>query len=247
EGIVSCKPAVVGRYVTVVIPGENKILTLCEVEVYGAGVLGNQSLTELHLIGSNLPYQGHLFHDGATFCDPMWSSKDATVSCIQLGYPGVNVEQWNSSYFGNIGSSSGGRTVERRYKCAGTEGSLQLCPQAIGSDTTCEKQNAIGVTCQPYIRLRGLSIPLEGRIEVYHRGSWGTVCRNNEESFETSARVACWELGFHDVLHQSRWKTPRAVGKISLKNVKCRGDEKSLVFCNRENTGCSHYWDRYVK
>ena len=30
----------VGRYVTVVIPGESKILTLSEVEVYGASVLG---------------------------------------------------------------------------------------------------------------------------------------------------------------------------------------------------------------
>ncbi len=30
----------VGRYVTVVIPGEKKTLTLCEVEVYGASVLG---------------------------------------------------------------------------------------------------------------------------------------------------------------------------------------------------------------
>ncbi|CAB4032024.1 Hypothetical predicted protein, partial [Paramuricea clavata] len=35
EGIVSCVPTVVGRYVTIVIPGEKKTLTLCEVEVYG--------------------------------------------------------------------------------------------------------------------------------------------------------------------------------------------------------------------
>ena len=100
---------------------------------------------------------------------------------------------------------------------------------------------------QPYIRLRGLSTPLEGRIEVLHRGSWGTVCHNNGESFKTSAQVACRELGFHDVLYQSRWESPLADGKISLRNVKCRGDEKSLVFCNWKNTGCDHYWDRYIK
>ncbi|CAB4045046.1 Hypothetical predicted protein, partial [Paramuricea clavata] len=39
EGIVSCNPTVVGRYVTVVIPGEKKTLTLCEIEVYGTSVL----------------------------------------------------------------------------------------------------------------------------------------------------------------------------------------------------------------
>ena len=33
-------PEVIGRYVTVFIPGKNKILTLCEVEVYGTSVLG---------------------------------------------------------------------------------------------------------------------------------------------------------------------------------------------------------------
>ena len=33
-------PKVIGRYVTVFIPGKNKILTLCEVEVYGTSVLG---------------------------------------------------------------------------------------------------------------------------------------------------------------------------------------------------------------
>ena len=29
-----------GRYVTIVIPGSNKYLTLCEVQVYGTSVLG---------------------------------------------------------------------------------------------------------------------------------------------------------------------------------------------------------------
>ena len=105
---------------------------------------------------------------------------------------------------------------------------------------------------QPYIRLRGSDIPLKGRVEVFHRGIWGTVCTYNSEfeSFTASARVACWELGFHDAVQHGRWDKPRASGKIWLKDVKCRGDEKSLVFCphnNWENTGCGHYWDRYVQ
>ena len=33
-------PEIIGRYVTVFIPGEDKILALCEVEVYGTSVLG---------------------------------------------------------------------------------------------------------------------------------------------------------------------------------------------------------------
>ena len=33
-------PEVIGRYVTIFIPGEKETLTLCEVEVYGTSVLG---------------------------------------------------------------------------------------------------------------------------------------------------------------------------------------------------------------
>ena len=102
---------------------------------------------------------------------------------------------------------------------------------------------------QPYIRLRGSNIPLEGLVEVFHLGIWGTVCDYNNDIFATSARVVCRELGFYDAVKQ-RWRRQIASGKIWLEAVKCRGDEKSLVFCshnNWKNAGCSHYWDRYVK
>ena len=102
---------------------------------------------------------------------------------------------------------------------------------------------------QPYIRLRGSNIPLEGLVEVFHLGTWGTVCDYNNDIFATSARVVCRELGFYDAVKQ-RWRRQIASGKIWLEAVKCRGDEKSLVFCshnNWKNAGCSHYWDRYVK
>ena len=103
---------------------------------------------------------------------------------------------------------------------------------------------------QPYIRLRGSNIPFKGRVEVFHLGTWGTVCEYNGKFSTTSARVACRELGFYDAVELDRWTGERASGKVWLKDVKCRGDEKSLVFCphnNWKNTNCDHYWDRYVK
>ena len=99
---------------------------------------------------------------------------------------------------------------------------------------------------QPYIRLRGSNIPLKGRVEVFHLGIWGTVCKYTA----TSARVACRELGFYDAVEQGRWTGEQASGKVWLRDVKCQGDEKSLVFCphnNWKNTGCDHYYDSYVK
>ena len=40
SNVVICRPPVTGRYVTIVIPGSKKVLTLCEVQVYGRSVLG---------------------------------------------------------------------------------------------------------------------------------------------------------------------------------------------------------------
>ena len=40
--VIACDPPLIGRYVTIVIPGAENILSLCEVEVYGTGVLGKK-------------------------------------------------------------------------------------------------------------------------------------------------------------------------------------------------------------
>ena len=89
-------------------------------------------------------------HDTETLCDPMWSIDDAHVACIQLGYPGVDIKHWNNFYLGNIASLNEGKTVERRYNCSGTEGSLKDCSQIIDSEKSCQKQDAISVTCGLY-------------------------------------------------------------------------------------------------
>ena len=79
---------------------------------------------------------------------------------------------------------------------------------------------------------------------------WGTVCGFSPSFEDRSSRVTCRELGFHDVLNQGSWDGDKTSGKIWLKDVKCSGDEKSLVFCphnNWKNTGCNHAADIFVK
>ena len=48
DDVVICRPPVTGRYVTIVIPGSDKYLILCEVQVYGTSVLGKMYVSVLY-------------------------------------------------------------------------------------------------------------------------------------------------------------------------------------------------------
>ena len=54
DDVVICRPPVIGRYVTIVIPGSQKILTLCEVQVYGTSVLGKMFVS----VWDNVQFSG---------------------------------------------------------------------------------------------------------------------------------------------------------------------------------------------
>ena len=86
----------------------------------------------------------------------------------------------------------------------------------------------------------------EGRLEVYHNELWGTVC---DDFFDLdSARVACRQLGFTDVLSwESSFGYADANGPIGIHSVQCDGDEESLLNCSfRDDLDtylCFHFED----
>ena len=98
------------------------------------------------------------------------------------------------------------------------------------------------------LRLIGGSRPGEGRVEIYYRGSWGTVC---DDSWDIKdARVVCRQLGYPSAVSAPQNALfGQGSGKIWLDNVQCQGDESSIGNCRRSAWGvhnCNHSEDASV-
>ena len=94
------------------------------------------------------------------------------------------------------------------------------------------------------LRLVGGTDDLEGRVEVYHNSTWGTVC---DDSWGTNdAKVVCRQLGHSGGTAYSRAHFGQGSGTIWMDNVNCGGSESKLKDCNFNGWGthnCSHNED----
>lgn len=88
----------------------------------------------------------------------------------------------------------------------------------------------------------------EGRVEVFSGGRWGTVC---DDAWDLGdARVVCRQLGCGEAQQaQGEAFFGRGEGPILLDNLKCRGEEGSLLECSHIPWGahnCRHAEDAGV-
>ena len=79
-------------------------------------------------------------------------------------------------------------------------------------------------------RLIGGSRPGEGRVEIYYRGFWGTICDDNWDIKD--ARVVCRQLGYPSAVGAPRGaRFGQGSGNIWLNDVQCQGNETSILNC----------------
>ncbi|XP_072705151.1 LOW QUALITY PROTEIN: antigen WC1.1-like [Ciconia boyciana] len=109
--------------------------------------------------------------------------------------------------------------------------------------------NSTSCTDREKIRAVGGEDGCSGRVEVWHRGSWGTVC---DDSWDMrAAEVACRQLGCGpavSALNEAAFGMGQ--GPIWLEQVECRGTEPSLQDCwARPGDGgaCRHKEDAAVR
>ena len=71
----------------------------------------------------------------------------------------------------------------------------------------------------------------EGRVEIFHNGTWGTICDHDWE--QEDAQVTCRSLGFYGAVRAVRnAHYGGGRGRVWLDHVECTGMETSLANCS---------------
>ncbi|XP_045154434.1 CD5 antigen-like [Echinops telfairi] len=185
-------------------------------------------------------------HQGqwGSVCKAGWNLHAAKVVCRQLGCGRALLTQ---AYYN--------RAVQGQWpiwlswvSCSGEELTLQECSLSPWGESTCTHDQDTWVQCEgPFeLRLEGGN-HCAGRLEVLHRGLWGSVC--DDDWGEKEDQVVCKQLGCgKPVSRPSHAKKPfvPGAGQIWLDNVRCTGNETSLEQCQHRFWGyhdCTHKED----
>ena len=122
-----------------------------------------------------------------------------------------------------------------------------VCGESV-SGCGCAHCQFVVFATDPGIRLVGGSGPHEGRVEVYHNGSWGTVCGDGWDLRD--ATVVCRQLGYYNVtaaLGSAHFGA--GSGPILLNNLSCSGNESHITVCPNRGSAdlnCTHSEDAGV-
>ncbi|XP_048585093.1 deleted in malignant brain tumors 1 protein [Nematostella vectensis] len=188
-------------------------------------------------------------------CDDNWGLDEGHVVCRMLGYTHAvrtpccnryNAPEMESFWMDDV-------------RCTGNETSISACRHRGWGEHDCRKSEIAGVQCftgtttvSPYqhqltssprvvkFRLTGGSRESEGRVELFHRGEWGSVCDDNWRI--RNGHVICRHLGYPRALSVSCCSefgiSPSR--RIWLDDVICRGNEKSLMDCRHRELGLNN-------
>ncbi|XP_078390923.1 scavenger receptor cysteine-rich domain-containing protein DMBT1-like isoform X1 [Cetorhinus maximus] len=166
-------------------------------------------------------------------CDDSWDMLDAQVACRELGCGTAKAAPGNA----NFGAATSSFWLDE-VNCNGTEFKLSQCQSNSIGEHNCSPGEAASVVCSEYatVRLINGPNPCTGRVEIHYNETWGAVCDDDWDMLD--AKVVCEQLGCgaaESAPHGAHFGA--APGPFWLDNVKCKGNESSLVECQGNALG----------
>ncbi|XP_026101663.1 deleted in malignant brain tumors 1 protein-like, partial [Carassius auratus] len=171
-------------------------------------------------------------------CDAVFDQQDAEVVCRELDC-GAPVQVLGAAAF----DKGDAQMWTQEIQCRGNESQIHLCPTSPSHENNCSHDSDVGLICtdRVNVRLVGGHSRCAGRVEVLHRGQWGTVCDDGWDM--TDAAVVCRELDCGEPVDA---QFGRGSGPIWMSTLLCTGTESTLKNCGSSGWGkhgCDHNKD----
>ncbi|XP_039342721.1 antigen WC1.1-like [Mauremys reevesii] len=211
------------------------------------GVLCSE-FTDLRLVSdSDCAGRLEVFYNGTwgSVCSNQMSGVTPTIVCKQLN---CGDEGQIASDF-EYGAGSGPTWLDY-VACSEQHSSLWQCPSGQWKQQSCDNRaEETHISCnQEKLRVVGGEDGCSGRVEVWYRGSWGTVCDDSWDMVD--ANVVCKQLGCGSAVSApGKAAFGEGTGPIWMEMLNCRGTESSLWDCPAKPWGdnnCGHKEDAAV-
>ncbi|XP_022086882.1 neurotrypsin-like [Acanthaster planci] len=178
-------------------------------------------------------------------CSDGWDLSDANIACRQ------HHRFLEAVQAGEISAGTDHPIVMNGVACKGTENRLIDCPFICTEFQQCNSSRVATLACRTKmntVRLVGGSNNSSGRVEIYRKDTWGSICDNGWDM--NDAAVVCRFLGFSGAqAAKSGAYFGEGSGPVHMDGVACTGAEDTLRDCPSacwEESQCSHSQDAGV-
>uniref|UniRef100_A0A8B9T3G9 SRCR domain-containing protein n=1 Tax=Anas platyrhynchos TaxID=8839 RepID=A0A8B9T3G9_ANAPL len=192
-----------------------------------------------------------VFYNGTwgSVCSNSMTTETVSLVCKELGCGNEGDLETDSNY-----AKLSGTAWLDHVECGKSNSSFWQCPSASWDPQSCtDRREETYITCngksEPS-RCTGRELSLRdgcsGRVEIWHRGTWGTLCDNAWDMRD--AEVVCRQLGCGPALY-ALGQAAAGEGTGPMWLMECRGTELSLQDCWAQpghSAACQHKADAAV-